>query len=123
MFFISISVYFFYFFYYKNNFLFFSIQNLFLKNFFLFFNKRVYLDYIFNLFLSFFFYKLAYKIFYILDKGIIEFLGPLGISKILFKYSLAVLKSLHSGKIANYLLFIFMIILFHIFFLLFIFSF
>jgi NADH-ubiquinone oxidoreductase chain 5 len=121
IFFILMSFIFFYFFYYKKKLLFFTVKNKLLVNFFLFFNKRIYLDSIFNLLLSVFFYKLAYKIFFLLDKGFIEFLGPKGFSTIVFKYSFYLLQSFHSGKIANYLFFLILIIFFQFFFLLYIF--
>jgi NADH-ubiquinone oxidoreductase chain 5 len=121
IFFIFTSLMFFYFFYYKKDILFFKKKKSSLNNLILFFNKRIYLDNLFNFFLSFFFYKLAYKVFFIFDKGIIEFIGPLGFSKILFKISFSILKSLHSGRIDNYLFFLFLIIFFQINFLFFIF--
>ncbi len=122
IFFIFISFYsFYFFFYYKKTLLFFKNNNAWLKNFFLFFNKRVYLDSVFNLFLSVFFYKLAYKVFFLLDKGFIEFLGPKGISVIIFKYSFHLQQSVHSGKISNYLFFLFLIIFFQFLFLFYIF--
>ena len=112
--FIFFSFLFCYFFYYsKNNLLFFNEKtNAYIKDFFYFFNKKIYLDNIFNLFFSFFFYKLSYNIFFIFDKGVVEFVGPQGASKILFNISLSTLKSFHSGKISSYTLFLFFILFF-----------
>lgn len=62
-----------------------------------FFNKRVFLDSIFNLFLSIPIYKLSYKIFVILDKGILETLGPRGLSKVAFSLFYNVYRSFQSG--------------------------
>ena len=119
MFFIIFSFLIFYYLYYKNNVLFITNkkQIKFLRNFFYFFNKKFYLDNIFNLFFSFFFYKFSYKIFFILDKGVIEFFGPSGASLLTYKISLLTLKSFHSGKITSYLFLIFFILLFQINFL------
>lgn len=118
MFFIIFSFLIFYYFYYKNNTLFVnSKESGFLRNFFYFFNKRFYLDSIFNLFLSFFLYKSSYKIFFMLDKGIVEILGPKGSAFLLHRISLEILKSFHSGKISTYLFLIFFVLLFQISFL------
>jgi hypothetical protein len=43
---------------------------------FLFFNKKMFIDNLINLYISFFFFRLSYKIFTLFDKGIIEILGP-----------------------------------------------
>ena len=46
------------------------------RDFFIFFNKRMFFDSLVNLFVCGFFYQLSYKLFYIVDKGFFEFIGP-----------------------------------------------
>lgn len=78
---------------------------------FLFFNKRMFLDSLLNLFINFFIYKLSYKIFYIFDKGLLEFFGPFGISCLLNFFFELFSKKIHSGYLSFYVIYIFSILI------------
>jgi len=69
----------------------------------MFFNKRMFFDSLINLFICSFFYELSYKLYYVIDKGFFEIIGPTG----LFKFYTAVLfnfnKHIYNGKVWNYL--------------------
>jgi hypothetical protein len=51
------------------------------RDFFMFFNKRMFFDSLVNTVIVGFFFDLSYKLFYIVDKGFLEFIGPVGLFK------------------------------------------
>jgi len=80
-------------------------------NLFLFFNKRMFFDSLINLFISFIFFKISFKIFFIFDKGILEVFGPYGLLNIFNKVKQNFYINLHSGFLFNTLLYIFYIVM------------
>jgi NADH-ubiquinone oxidoreductase chain 5 len=80
-------------------------------NLFLFFNKRMFFDSIVNLFISFIFFKMSFKIFFIFDKGILEILGPYGLSNTFTEVKKNFYVNLHGGFLFNALLYIFYIVI------------
>lgn len=103
------SIYIFYDTYYNvfdlNNYFYFISYNL-----FLFFNKRMFFDSLLNLFISFFFFKISFKIFFIFDKGILEVFGPFGISNIFNKIKDNLYINTSTGYLFNVVLHIFFLI-------------
>jgi len=90
--------------------------NLILLNSYWFFIKKWYFDLIYNLFvfkLLWFFYHITFKL---VDRGLIELFGPLGISRILSLLS-SIFSSFHSGYIYIYIFIILLSIMLLIFFL------
>jgi len=57
------------------------------RDLFLFFNKRMFFDSLINLFFAFPVYRLSYKIFFIFDKGLLEYFGPYGITELLKRFN------------------------------------
>jgi NADH-ubiquinone oxidoreductase chain 5 len=82
-------------------------KNVIFLKFYYFFSKKWYFDVIYNKFLVNFILFLGYKITYqILDKGLFEIIGPLGIQKFLTKFLIFFYK-LETGFIYHYFFFIF----------------
>lgn len=76
------------------------------KKIIFFLNKKWFLDKFFNNFFVFPFARFGYFITLIsLDRGLVEFLGPLGITKIIKKYA-NILIQLQSGQLVHYVFFI-----------------
>jgi len=76
------------------------------KKFYNFFNKKWFFDKIYNEYLTQVLLKFGYRVSYkIIDRGIIEILGPLGLSNVISKKA-KILYSLQSGFIYHYTLLI-----------------
>jgi NADH-quinone oxidoreductase subunit L len=58
-------------------------QNKYLYKIYCFFNRRGYLDELYNIVLTSSLYRFGYKIYILIDKGLLEFFGPSGIYKFL----------------------------------------
>jgi len=58
----------------------------------------MFFDSLINLFISSFFYSLFFKLYYILDKGFFELIGPRGISSFYEKVWVSMGKHLYNGK-------------------------
>nr|YP_009402820.1 NADH dehydrogenase subunit 5 [Compsopogon caeruleus]ARX96180.1 NADH dehydrogenase subunit 5 [Compsopogon caeruleus] len=71
-----------------------------------FFNKKWFLDKLFNTFLVFPLAKFGYSITLInLDRGLIEFIGPLGLANVLKRYANNLIQ-IQSGQLVHYIFFI-----------------
>lgn len=80
----------------------FTINRLLLKLYSFLYNKWFF-DYIYNSYLVRFFYFLSYNIFYkLVDRGFVEFFGPIGIVRILNSFTYK-LKRIYSGSIHHYI--------------------
>lgn len=72
------------------------------KKFYSFFNRKWFIDKIYNEFFGQFFFKFAYsKSYKFIDKGIFEIVGPTGLTKVVSKISLSIDK-LQTGYIYHY---------------------
>jgi hypothetical protein len=69
----------------------------------MFFNKRLFLDSLINLYLVYPLFKQSYKIFYIFDKGILETFGFSNFMKQLLKLSLFINYDLSRNKYYFYI--------------------
>lgn len=78
---------------------------------FLFFNKRMFFDSLLNLFISFLFFKISFKVFFIFDKGILEIFGPFGISSIFNRLKNNLYLNMSAGYLSNILLHILFIMI------------
>jgi NADH-ubiquinone oxidoreductase chain 5 len=78
------------------------------KVFYFFFNRKWFFDKVYNEFFVqnflFFSYFISYKL---VDRGLVEVLGPLGISSFVFQNISKTLKHLQTGSIFQYVLFLF----------------
>lgn len=93
-------------------------------NLFLFFNKRMFIDSLLNIFISFFFYRLSYKIFVLFDKGVLEICGPYLIVSNLFILNnifISLLSKYFTKNVAAAVFLFFFLIFFIFFFNLFVF--
>jgi hypothetical protein len=88
------------------------------KKYFTFFNKKFFIDDFYNI-VALTVYKISYIIFRVIDKGLLEFLGPRGLTNVLYKLGLNFTKRFQSGYIYQYTF----IILLNFFFIFFIFLF
>jgi NADH:ubiquinone oxidoreductase subunit 5 (subunit L)/multisubunit Na+/H+ antiporter MnhA subunit len=79
-----------------------------------FFNKRLFFDDLVN-FLIFYFHKLSYVIYNVLDKGFLESFGPKNISKLLSLVNVSFVKFFHKGIIDRYSVVFFINIVLNIF--------
>lgn len=99
----------------KNHYLYFYLYDV-----FLFFNKRMFIDSLLNLFINFFFFRLSYKMFFLFDKGFLEVFGPFGIISSFYLINNKLYK-LFYGKIKNqvfvFFLFFVLVLIFYFFFL------
>jgi NADH-ubiquinone oxidoreductase chain 5 len=84
------------------------------KKIYIFFSYKWYFDLIYNRFINIPIIKYAYfKIFIILDKGLLEILGPYGVSEQLIKIGLNI-KLDENGESAKYAIYIYMFFIFQI---------
>lgn len=86
------------------------------KNFYKFFNGKYYVDVIYNHYIIYFCFKLGYTLTKVLDKGIIELIGPYGFEKSLNITSQNI-SQIDTGNVTNYALYITIAILSIIFIL------
>jgi NADH-ubiquinone oxidoreductase chain 5 len=85
---------------------------------FLFFNKKMFIDNLINLYIGFFFYRMSYKIFFLFDKGLIEVFGPFKIIDILLSLNQNICRlfcnnfknSVHHSYLIFLLIFIFYLV-------------
>ena len=84
------------------------------RDFFTFFNKRMFFDSLVNTFVVGFFFELSYKLFYIVDKGFFEFIGPVGLFKTYNKIWMIFSKGIYRGSIWEYLHLILVIVIFSV---------
>ena len=96
-----------YFFYYINSF----------KNIYWFFNKKWYFDNIYNNISDFLMYLSYHFFFKLLDRGILELIGPLGVVLLINKIK-KILFKIHTGYYYHYILIIFFILVILFFILL-----
>ena len=98
------------------NFFFFNRINLSLYFFSFLINKKWYIDILYNRILVKSLLNLGYMVsFKLLDRGFIELWGPLGVSKVIKKYSI-LFSSLQTGQITHYLFFMILGLIFFTFF-------
>jgi NADH-ubiquinone oxidoreductase chain 5 len=72
------------------------------KKFYNFFNKKWFFDKIYNEYISQYFFTISYTVTYkIIDRGIIEIFGPMGLSSIITKKALFISK-LQTGYLYHY---------------------
>jgi proton-translocating NADH-quinone oxidoreductase chain L len=84
------------------------------RDFFTFFNKRMFFDSLVNTFVVGFFFEISYKLFYIVDKGFFEFIGPVGLFKTYNKIWMIFSKGIYRGSIWEYLHLILVIVIFSV---------
>lgn len=74
---------------------------------YIFFNRKWFFDLIYNHYILNKFLDFGYSVsFKLIDKGVLEWLGPLGVSKLVYRFSISI-TSLQTGIIYNYALFMF----------------
>jgi NADH-ubiquinone oxidoreductase chain 5 len=123
-FFFSLLGFFFSYFFYLNNFVFFKFKTYkIVRLFFFFFNKKWYLDKIYNNLVSTWFFIYGFKFFYKeIDRGLIEYAGPFNIIQLISKLNTGFL-NIHQGTFFHSMLFfsfsIFFIFLFYFLFIFF----
>lgn len=71
-------------------------------NTFLLFNKRFFIDSLLNLFIAFIFHRNSFKIYFLFDKGLLEFFGPTGLSYVVDKIYEFFSEEIHNGDIGTY---------------------
>jgi NADH-ubiquinone oxidoreductase chain 5 len=75
-----------------------------IRFFYFFFNKRWFFDLIYNFFIGKFFFKISLNIFLIkLDRGFLEIIGPLGLTRLNYLISYIYLKLFQQGNLKFYL--------------------
>jgi NADH-ubiquinone oxidoreductase chain 5 len=90
-----------------------------LRFLYFFINKRWFFDLIYNFIINYF-YKISFNIFFIkIDRGFLELLGPLGLTRIIYSLSINYTNYFQNGLFKYYLkiYLIFILIFFNIFFI------
>lgn len=88
------------------------------KKYLVFFNKKFFIDDFYNMF-ALVVYKFSYIIFKVIDKGLLELLGPRGLINVLYSLGINFIKRFQSGYVYQYTF----VILLNLFFIFFIFLF
>jgi NADH-ubiquinone oxidoreductase chain 5 len=111
-----LSIFLVYFFYVFNSSILFSIKtNIFFKSFYSFLNKKWYFDRIYNQYISQNILNSSFFIAYnYIDRGLLEVIGPFGITNIIIKYFVFIVK-IQKDVLSSYLTYIFLLLIFFIF--------
>ena len=74
-------------------------NNKYFRKIFIFFNRKAHFDEIYHMFINSYLYKLGYKVYLLIDKGLLEIFGPKGLSKVILKLSEFTKKVFNAGPI------------------------